>query len=346
MPRNFNSDNASGVCPEVMQALLKANHGHVPSYGADMLTREAEDKIKKALGRECEIFFVYNGTAANNLAAKAVLRNIDSIICPDNAHIHCLESGAPYSHIGCKLITVPATDGKITPEHIRRAYEKETYWGPHATRPKLVSITQSTELGTVYTLTELAAIKALCEELGMLLHVDGCRLYNAAVALDCSLAELCQHIDILSLGGTKNGLMFGEAVVFFDQHFFGQKPADGFLHLRKQGLQLHSKMRFIAAQMNALFTDALWQKNALQANRMAAKLANGLLECGSIELVCPVETNQVFVTMPKTIGRQLQEISGCLLNDPETSTYRLVTSFDTTEDDVDMLVDAARKLTG
>ena len=340
MPRGFNSDNASGVCPEVMQALLDVNQGHVPSYGGDTLTKDTKEKIKAALGRECEVFFVYNGTAANNLAAKAVLKSIDSIICPDTAHIHCLESGAPYSHIGCKLLTVPAIHGKITPEQIRTAFEKETYWGPHATRPKLVSITQSTELGTVYTLDELAAIKSLCEELGMLLHVDGCRIYNAAVALDCTLAELCKFVDILSLGGTKNGLMFGEAVVFFNK-----EAADGFLHLRKQGLQLHSKMRFIAAQMDALFTDNLWHSNGLRANQMATKLAKGLEVCSGIELVCPVETNQVFVTMGDDIAGELLQVSGFMLNDPETSTYRMVTSFDTTEDDVDMFVTAARKLT-
>lgn len=339
MPRDFNSDNASGVCLEVMQALLDVNQGHVPSYGSDSLTRETKEKIKTTLGRECDVFFVYNGTAANNLAAKAVLKSIDSIICPDSAHIHCLESGAPYSTIGCKLITVPATDGKITPEQIRKAYEKETYWGLHATRPRLVSITQSTELGTVYTLGEVAAIKSLCEELGMLLHVDGCRIYNAAAALDCSLAELCESVDILSLGGTKNGLMFGEAVVFFHQ-----AATDGFMHLRKQGLQLHSKMRFIAAQMNALFTDNLWQTNACQANRMAAKLAKGLEACSGIELVCPVQTNQVFVTMSDEMAQELRKMAGFLLNDPETSTYRMVTSFDTTEDDVDMFIAAARKL--
>ena len=340
MLRDFNSDNASGVCTEVMQALLEVNQGHVPSYGGDALTKETKEQIKTALGRECEVFFVYNGTAANNLAAKAVLRSIDSIICPDSAHIYGMESGAPFSTIGCKLITVPATDGKITPEQIRKAYEKETYWGPHATRPRLVTITQSTELGTIYTLEDMAAIKFLCEELGMLLHVDGCRLYNAAVALDCSLAELCESVDILSLGGTKNGLMFGEAVVFFNK-----EAADGFLHLRKQGLQLHSKMRFIAAQMNALFTDNLWQKNACQANLMADKLAKGLTDCPNIELIYPVETNQIFVTMPDDMAQKLREIAGFLLNDPETSTYRLVTSFDTTEDDVDMFVTAARKLT-
>ena len=268
MPRDFNSDNASGVCPEVMQALIDVNQGHVPSYGSDSLTRESKDKIQTALGRECEVFFVYNGTAANNLAAKAVLKSIDSIICPDSAHIHCLESGAPYSTVGCKLITIPAKDGKITPDQIRAAFDKETYWGPHATRPRLVSITQSTELGTVYSLAELVAIKSLCEDLGMLLHVDGCRIYNAAATLDCSLAEICESMDILSLGGTKNGLMFGEAVVFFNK-----EAADGFMHLRKQGLQLHSKMRFIAAQMDALFTDNLWLRNAAHANQMAAKLA-------------------------------------------------------------------------
>ncbi len=310
-----------------MQALIDANHGHMPSYGNDTLTKEADDLIKPALGRDCEIFYVYNGTAANTLACKSVLRSIDSIICPDSAHIFTHEVGAPANATGSKIITLPATDGKITPEQIRIAHQKETYWGVHATRPKLVSITQSTEWGTVYTLDELKGIKEVCTELDMLLHVDGCRIYNAVVSLKCSLAEMCQHIDILSLGGTKNGLMFGEAVVFFNS-----EASDGFLHLRKQGLQLHSKMRFISAQMKALFTDQLWYHNAKQANLMASQLAEGLILHPEIELYCPVQTNQVFVTMPDKLAKQSMDKVGFFPNGPEC--YRLVTSFDTTEAEV------------
>ncbi|OED49931.1 beta-eliminating lyase [Endozoicomonas sp. (ex Bugula neritina AB1)] len=340
MSRNFASDNASGVCPEVMEALIEANHGHVPSYGNDSLSQETALLIEETVGRACEVFFVYNGTAANTLVAKAVLRSIDSIICPDTAHITTHEVGSVVNATGSKMINVPSTNGKITPEQIKAAYEAETYWGAHATRPKLVSITESTEWGTVYTLSELAAIKATCVELGMLLHVDGCRIYNAAIALDCTLAELCEHIDILSLGGTKNGLMFGEAVVFFNK-----TPADGFLHVRKQGLQLHSKMRFIAAQLQALFTNNLWQKNALQANTMAARLADGLAQCNGIEFHCPVETNLVFVTMPEGLAKPLMEVTPFYPNGPKPDVYRMVTSFDTTEDDIDRFVAAARKLT-
>ncbi|WP_062269041.1 threonine aldolase family protein [Endozoicomonas arenosclerae] len=334
MEKNFCSDNGSGVCPEVMQALADANQGHVPSYGNDRLTQEADELIKAALGRECDIYYVYNGTAANTLACKSVLRSIDSIICPDSAHIFTHEVGAPANATGSKIITLPAVHGKITPEQIRTAYEQETYWGPHATRPRLVSITQSTEWGTFYSLEELAAIKAVCEETGMLLHVDGCRIYNAVVAMDSSLADLCQHMDILSLGGTKNGLMFGEALVFFNQ-----EAADGFLHLRKQGLQLHSKMRFISAQMKALFTDGLWQKNALQANRMTERLAEGVLKHPDINLYCPVQTNQLFVTMPKVLADKLMAVRAFFPNGPEC--YRMVTSFDTTEEEVDSFVAAA-----
>ncbi|MRI32282.1 beta-eliminating lyase [Endozoicomonas sp. OPT23] len=326
--KNFCSDNGSGVSPEVMQALVEVNTGHMPSYGNDAVTLEADELIKSALGRDCDIFYVYNGTAANTLACKAVLRSIDSIICPDSAHIFTHEVGAPANATGSKIITLPTVHGKITPEQIKEAHQKETYWGAHATRPKLVSISQSTEWGTVYTLNELKAIKTVCEALGMLLHVDGCRIYNAAVSLQCSLAEMCQHIDILSLGGTKNGLMFGEAVVFFNQ-----EAADGFLHLRKQGLQLHSKMRFISAQMKTLFTDQLWYKNAEQANQMAAKLAEGLVKHADIAQYCPVQTNQVFVTMPDELAKQLMAKVGFFPNGPEC--YRLVTSFDTTEEEVD-----------
>lgn len=341
MPRNFASDNASGVCPEVMQALIEANHGHTPSYGNDSLSQETEQLIRQTLGRDGDVFFVYNGTAANTLVAKAALRSIDSIICPDTAHINTHEVGSVVNATGSKMITVSSIDGKITPEQIRTAYQAETYWGAHATRPRLVSITQSTEWGTIYTLEELAAIKAVCTELGLLLHVDGCRIYNAAVALDCSLADLCQHMDILSLGGTKNGLMFGEAVVFFNQ-----SVADGFLHVRKQGLQLHSKMRFISAQLKALFTDELWKKNAGQANNMAARLAEGLSQCEGIELYCPVETNQVFVTLPEILVEPLLEVAPFYPNGPTPNVYRMVTSFDTTEEDVDRFVAAAQQFTG
>lgn len=334
MDKHFCSDNCSGVSPEVMYALAEANQGHTPSYGGDSLTQEADALIKATLGRECDIYYVYNGTAANTLACKSVLRSIDSIFCPDSAHIFTHEVGAAANATGSKIITLPAVHGKITPEQIRAAYEQETYWGPHATRPKLVSITQSTEWGTFYSLSELAAIKAVCEETGMLLHVDGCRIYNALVAMDCPPAELCQYIDILSLGGTKNGLMFGEALVFFHQ-----EAADGFLHLRKQGLQLHSKMRFISAQMKALFTDHLWQKNAQQANQMAERLAEGLLKHRDINLYCPVQTNQLFITMPKALATRLMAVSAFFPNGPEC--YRMVTSFDTTEEEIDCFVAAA-----
>ncbi len=336
MPRHFSSDNASGVCPEVMQALQEANEHHVPSYGNDELTKATKSLIKHALGRESEIFFVYNGTAANTLAAKAVLRSIDSIICPDTAHIVTHEVGAPINATGSKMITVPASDGKLFPQQIRKAFEDETYWGPHATRPKLVSITQSTEWGTLYSLSELAEIKAICSELGLLLHVDGCRIYNAAAALNCSLSELSEHIDILSLGGTKNGLMFGEAVVFF-----AREAADGFLHLRKQGLQLHSKMRFISAQLNALFTNDLWLKNASHANQMAARLANGLIQCPDINLYCPLQTNQAFFTMPEELAAKLQTVTQFYPNGPAPNIYRMVTSFDTSEEEVDHFIKQA-----
>lgn len=339
MSRYFTSDNASGVCPEVMVALAEANVGHCTPYGNDELTREAKEMIRRALGRDPQVYFVFNGTAANTLAAKAVLRSIDSIICPDSAHIVANEVGAPTSATGCKMIILPASDGKVTPEQIRRTHGDESWWGMHATRPKLVSISQSTEWGTVYTLEELSAIKGVCQELGMWLHVDGCRLYNAAAALDCSLADICQHVDILSLGGTKNGLMFGEAVVFFDP-----QAADGFLHVRKQGLQLNSKMRFVAAQFKALFTDQLWKKNAAHANAMAKRLAEGLEPCEGIALSCPVQTNQIFLSMPGPLAEALRKVADFYPNGPLPESYRMVTSFDTTKEDVERFVQQAQAL--
>ncbi|MFK0570467.1 threonine aldolase family protein [Endozoicomonas sp.] len=339
MARFFTSDNASGVCPEVMSALVAENAGHAGAYGNDALTCEAIEMVKQALGRPAEVFFVYNGTAANTLACKAALRSIDSIVCPDTAHIVTNEVGAPVNATGSRVITVKSTHGKIVPEQILKASQDESWWGMHATRPRLVSISQSTEWGTVYSLDELAAIKTVCTELGMLLHVDGCRIYNAAVALDCTLEEMCEHIDILSLGGTKNGLMFGEALVFFNT-----EAADGFLHLRKQGLQLHSKMRFISAQFKALFTDELWKKNAARANSMTSLLVEGLSQCPDIELVCPAETNQAFFSIPTELAVQLQAIKDFYQNGPQPGVYRMVTSFDTTEEEVKSFVQEAKVL--
>lgn len=332
MEKNFCSDNCSGVCPEVMAALAGANQGHVPSYGNDELTAEADPLVKAALGRDCEIFYVYNGTAANTLACKAVLRSIDSIICAETSHIVTHEVAAPINATGSKIITVPDENGKITPALIRKAYENEAFWGQHATRPRLVTITQATEFGTVYTLEELAAIKAICDELGMLLHMDGCRLYNAAVYLNCSLADLCEHVDVLSLGGTKNGLMFGEALVFFNK-----EAADGFLHLRKQGLQLHSKMRFITAQFVALFTDELWKKNASQANKTALRLAEGVIKHPEIELHYPVQTNQIFLKMPEELAKRLMQVCD-FAPFGMGNVYRMVTSYDTTMNEVEFFL--------
>ncbi|WP_067581570.1 threonine aldolase family protein [Endozoicomonas ascidiicola] len=339
MARSLTSDNASGVSPEVMEALVAANDGHAGSYGGDQLTREATEMVVAALGKAADLFFVYNGTGANTLCAKALLRSIDSIICADTSHMITNEVGAPVNATGSRMITVPSTHGKITPEQIRKAFHDESWWGPHATRPRMVSISQSTEFGTVYTLEEMADIKSTCEALGLILHVDGCRLYNVAVALDCSLSDICQYIDVLSLGGTKNGLMFGEAVVFFDQTL-----SDGFGHIRKQGLQLHSKMRFISAQFKALFTDDLWKRNAMQANRTMKLLADGLQPLPGIELMYPVETNQAFFTIPEDMADQLMAICAFNPAGPEKGTYRMVTSFDTTEEDVLTFIEAAKRL--
>lgn len=337
MERHFCSDNASGVCPEVMSALAQVNQSHCSSYGNDPVTQATKQLIRNELGRDCDIYFVYNGTAANTLACKAVLKSFDSIICPDSAHIVTHEVAAPVNATGSKMLTVPAQAGKIAPEQIRKAYSDETYWGAHAPRPKLVSITQPTEWGTIYTFEELARIKQVCTELGLLLHMDGCRIYNAAAALNCSLADLCQHIDILSLGGTKNGLMFGEALVFFERQI-----ADGFLHLRKQGLQLHSKMRFISAQFKALFTNRLWHKNADHANQMAALLGQQLNTIDGISLVYPVQTNQVFVTMPDPLAKTLMDAVPFYSFGPTPDVYRFITSFDTQEEDIQHLLNAVK----
>ncbi len=321
----FASDNYASVCPEVMDALAKANHGHMAAYGGDPLTQQATAAIQEALGSPAPLWFVATGTAANTLSLKAVLRSFESVICLDSAHVITHETGAPHHIVGTKFLTCASEDGKITPAQITALYEKESAWGIHATKPRLVTISQTTELGTVYQLDEIAAIRATCDQLGLLLHMDGCRLYNAAAALNCSLADMAQQVDILSLGGTKAGLMFGEAVVFINPDL-----APGFEYLQKQGLQLFSKMRYVSAQFLALFTDGLGLKMARECNRLAQILAEGLEKNPETHIETTVDSNMVFVTIPEWLMEPLQAHSHFYAM-PGSQTARLVLSHDGSE---------------
>lgn len=329
--KSFASDNYSGVAPEIMQAIIEANQGHQPSYGNDIYTQQAEELLRKTFGEQIKSFFVYNGTAANTLGLKAILRSHHAIICSDLAHIVSHEVNSVGNASGCPMLLIPHHDGKITGDEIQICYDNATYWGHHASLPKVVTISQSTELGTIYTPNELRAISTVCKKNKLIFHMDGCRLSNAAAALNCSLAETTSDVgvDVLSFGGTKNGLMIGEAVIFLNPEL-----ADEFAYIHKQYLQLNSKMRFISAQFIPYLKDKLWHRFASHANKMAGILSDGLLKLKDVTITYPVETNQVFACLPEKMIQATIEIYPFYIRDKKLNQVRFVTSFDTTEKEI------------
>ena len=327
--RAFASDNWAGVHPEVLAAMAAANVGHVPSYGADPYTRDAVARITTELGGDPEVFLVFSGTAANVLCLQSMVQSHQAVICAETAHAYTSECGAAEKHIGCKLLTVPSPHGKITVPGIR---EHLNHIGnEHHVQPRAISITQATEYGTVYTPQEIRAIADFAHSHSLLLHMDGARIFNAAVSLDVPLKAITSGagVDALSFGGTKNGLVAGEAVVFFKLAL-----ADDFEFKRMQGMQLSSKMRFIAAQFNALLTNDLWKRSATHANRMAQLLAGELAGINGVTLTQQVQANEVFVTLPQEIIPKVQERWPFHVWNEATWEARLITSFDTAETDV------------
>ncbi|HEX2601988.1 MAG TPA: low specificity L-threonine aldolase [Gemmatimonadaceae bacterium] len=327
--RAFASDNWAGVHPEVLAAMAEVNVGHVPSYGADPFTRDAEERIRAALGEDAEVFLVFSGTAANVLCLQSMVRSHQAVICAETAHVHTSECGAAEKQIGCKLLPVPSPNGKITVPGIRE--HLHDIGNEHHVQPRAITITQATEYGTVYTPQEIRAIADFAHTHSLLLHMDGARLFNAAAFLDVPLRAITSGagVDALSFGGTKNGLVAGEAVVFFKQVL-----ADDFEFRRMQGMQLASKMRFIAAQYSALLSNDLWKRSASHANRMAQLLAGELAGIKGVALTQQVQANEVFVTMPPAIIPKLQERWPFHVWDEAKSEARLITSFDTEEADI------------
>src|SRR3984957_16509361 len=260
--RSFASDNNAGVHPKILQAIASVNRGHTVGYGDDPFTDAAVRKFKQHFGSDIEVFFVFNGTAANCLSLKALTESYHAVICSEAAHIYTDECGAPENFTGCKLLPIPAPDGKLTVDSVSHAYHG--IGDQHHVQPKVISITQATELGTVYKPREIRDLARFAHERDMFLHMDGARIANAAASLGLNLRQATRDlgVDVLSFGGTKNGAMGAEAVVFFDRTL-----ATDFLYMRKQGMQLASKMRFISAQLDALLSNSLWQKNAKHANR-------------------------------------------------------------------------------
>jgi threonine aldolase len=335
--RGFASDNASGVHPAVMAAIAEANAGHVHAYGDDPWTRAAEDAVRREFGPDAQVFFVFNGTGANVTALQALMRPFEYVICPATAHINCDECGAPERFTGGKLAPVTTPDGKLTPALIESAIEGVGF--EHHSQPRVVSVTQATEYGTVYRPDEMAAIVAAARAHGLRVHVDGARLANAAASLGCSLGEACAGADVVSFGGTKNGAMIAEAVVFLDPAL-----AADFRYVRKQSAQLASKMRFIAAQFTALLTDDLWRRNASHANQMAAALAEGVRDVPGVRVTQAVDANEVFAVLPAEATARLREEFDFYVWDERTGEVRWVTSWDTTEDDVARFVAALERV--
>jgi len=327
--RSFASDNNAVIHPEVLEAIRRANDGHVVGYGDDPYTASAVAKFREHFGSDVEVFFVFNGTAANVLSLQALTRPYHAVLCPELSHIYTDECGAPEKLAGCKLIPLPARDGKLTVETAAQAYHG--IGDQHHVQPRVISITQSTEMGTVYQPAEIEALARFAHERQMFLHVDGARISNAAVAQGLTLREATRDlgVDVLSFGGTKNGLMGVEAVVFFRPEL-----AQDFLFVRKQGMQLASKMRYMAVQMEALLTNDLWKRNAEHANKMARLLEQEVTKIPRVKIVYPVEANGVFAQIPRAAIAKIQERYFFYVWSEEESVARWMCSFDTTEDDV------------
>lgn len=337
--RGFASDNNSGVLPEVLDAISNVNHGHAVGYGGDKYTQETIDIFRSVFGMPLDLFFVYNGTGANVVALQAMTRPFNAIICAETAHINVDECGAPEKHTGCKVLSIETPDGKLTPAVIKK--HLHGFGFEHHAQPGVVSITQSTEMGTLYTLDELRELCSFVHDQGLLVHMDGARISNAAAALNCSLADTTCHVgvDVLSFGGTKNGLMFGEAVVFFNRNLAAQTP-----YIRKQTSQLHSKMRYVAAQFSAFLTNELWRKHALHANKMARILAEEAARVPGVTLTQKVEVNGVFAIIPREWIARLQQEFFFYMWDESRSEVRWMTSFDTTEEDIQTFVALLNKI--
>jgi threonine aldolase len=341
-PRVFASDNFSGAHPEVLAALAEANDGHTPAYGDDPWTERARARFRHHFGDAARAFPVFNGSAANVLALDALTRPYEAVICAATAHLNVDECGAPERIAGVKLLTVETKNGKLTPEQIAPLDVRRG--DQHASQPRAVSVSQASELGTVYSLDELHALADAAHERDMLLHVDGARLANAAAALDAPLRALSTDagVDALSFGGTKNGLLLGEAVVFVRPEL-----ADRFEFVRKQGMQLASKMRFLSAQFEALLGEGdLWLRNASHANAMARRLRDATQAVEGVEIAHPVEANAVFARLPgPAIERLRSELPGenpFYVWDEETGECRWMCSWDTTPEDVDEFAAAVR----
>ncbi len=336
--RSFTSDNNSSVHPEIIDAINRANSDHAVGYGNDVWTERALIKLREIFGTDIDAYLVFGGTAANVLSVSPLLRSFQSIICSSFSHIYLDECGTIENFTGCKLVPVEAENAKLTIEsiqpHLARLGEV------HATQPRVLSITQANEYGVLYSPDEVRNLCDLAHDHGLLVHMDGARLSNAAAALELGLGAASRDlgVDVLSFGGTKNGLMFGEAVVFFNREY-----SESFRFFRKQLGQLASKMRFISVQFEAYLTDDLWLKNARHANEMARELAHCIEYLSGMEISRPVHTNMVYAKVDSFLLRHLRKKYKLSLLDPQTNETRFVTSFDTRREDIDRFVETVKE---
>ena len=336
--KGFASDNNAGIHPEILKELASVNSGHVIGYGADIYTEKARMLFRQHLGDDTESFLVFNGTGANVLGISSVVHSWNSVITADTAHLQQDECGAPEKFSGCKVLTVITPDGKLTVDLIEKHMHGFDF--EHHAQPKVVSISQSTELGTVYNAREIKTLADYVHSRGLILHMDGARLANAAVSLNLPFKAFTTDagVDILSFGGTKNGMMLGEAVCFL-------KPglSSEFKYVRKQGMQLASKMRFISAQFIAYFRNDLWKQCASHSNQMALKLSVKLQDIKQVKITQPVQANGVFVIMPDDVAERVRQDYFFFSWNEKRSEYRLMTSWDTTEADIEKFADLVKQ---
>ncbi|MBS3904927.1 MAG: low specificity L-threonine aldolase [Simkania sp.] len=330
----FASDNFSGIHPEVLQAIQQANTGHAMAYGGDPWTRKVQEMFKMHLGPSAESFVVFNGTGANVCALKQVLSSWQAVICAETAHIWTDECGAPVANVGCSLLTVPTKEGKLQPERMSAFLHHRGV--QHHVQPAAIFITQSTELGTLYSIEELQSIAEFARQHGLLFLMDGARICNAAAALNVPLKALTTDVgvDILTFGGTKNGLMGADAIVFLKPQL-----AEQFQYVRKQQMQLASKMRFLSAQFVALLEKDLWLRNARHSNAMAKVLEDSIRRhCPELSILYPVQVNALFVQLPHVVLKKLQEKQFFWIWDVEKSVARWMTSWDTQPEHIEAFV--------
>lgn len=358
MKRGFGSDNHSGISPEVIEAISMANSEHALAYGDDEYTQRLEALIKETFGEQARVYLVFNGTGANVLSIDAMCRSHEAVVCAETAHINVDECGAPQRFVGCRLLTVDTPDGKLTPALVKTRLHGFGF--EHHSQPKAISISQPTELGTLYTKEEIKALADLAHSYNMYLHVDGARLANAAVALGCSFKEMTTDlgVDAISFGGTKNGLLMGESCVLLNPALDVDMK-----YRRKQMTQLASKMRFMAAQMicylggvkgsenevrgsertNAEVAEPLWKRNAEHSNRMAQLLRAEVEKVEGVKIMYPVQVNSVFAQLPTAVWHRLQERYFFYDWDEAADVVRWMCSFDTTEEDIHAFVNALKE---